>query len=123
MLRRQRRSAVAVDDRVIRRRPEPDPWVERGVEDVGDQRDDEVDDPDHEDARGQQRKVLLSRRLVDEQADALVVEEHLDGDEAADEVPDLHGDDGDRRQEARFAARACARRPPDGRPFRYAVRV
>ena len=78
---------------------EADPWVEDCVEDVRDQRDDEVDDADHEDAGGEQREVLLLRRLVDQPADALVVEEHLDGDEAADEVADLDGDDGDRRQQ------------------------
>ncbi len=32
-------------------------------------------------------------------ADPLVVEEELDGDEPAEEVADLDGDDGDRRQE------------------------
>ena len=96
---RRRRCDGASTMRHIRSAPEPDPRVERGVEDVGDQRDDEVHDPDHEHAGGQEREVLLPRGLVHEQADALVVEEDLDGDEAADEVPDLHRDDRDRRRE------------------------
>ena len=48
---------------------EADPRVQRGVEDVGDQGHDEIDDADHEHARGQQRKILLPRGFVDEQPD------------------------------------------------------
>ncbi len=53
-------SAPRIADLVTRHAPEPDPGVEDGVEDVGDQRHHQVDDPDHEDARRQQREVLLS---------------------------------------------------------------
>ena len=66
------RVGAGVGDGAGRRRsslggPEADPRVEDGVEDVGDQRHDEVDDADHEHARRQQRDVLLTRRLVDEE--------------------------------------------------------
>ena len=82
------------------------------------QRHDEVDDADDEDAGGEQREVLLARRLVDEAADALVVEQHLDHDEAADEVADLDGDDRDRRQE-----RVAQHVPPDHDALRQPLQV
>ena len=52
-----------------------------------------------EDARGEERQVLLPRGLEDQRADPLVVEEVLDRDEPAEEVADLNGDYGDRRRQ------------------------
>ena len=40
---------------------EPDAWVQKGVEEIGDERHHEVDDADDEDAARQQRKVLCLR--------------------------------------------------------------
>ena len=72
--------------------------VQERVEHVGDQRCDEVDDADDE-GRARRREVLPLGRAVDELPDAVVVEDELDRDEAAEEIADLSRDDGDRGQE------------------------
>ena len=101
---------------------EPNARVEKGVEDVGDQRHDEVDEADDEHPGGQQRQVLLPRGLEDERADPLVVEEVFNGDEPAEEVADLNGDDRDRRRQG-FRSTACARRRTGGKPSGGRARV
>ncbi len=63
------------------------------------------------------RQVLVLRGGVDAQADAVVVEELLDHEQAADQVAGLRGDDGDRGQE-RVAQHVPADTVAVGRPLR-----
>ena len=79
--------------------------------------------PDHEHAGGQQRQILLPGRLERQRAEALVVEQVLDGDEAADEVADTGRRSRRSSAGGRCGARACGRPRDAGSPFRYAVRA
>ena len=91
------------DDRDVgrahERLPEAHARIERGREDVAEQRRREVDDADDEDAGLQHREVLDLRGTQDELADARVAEELLDRDEAAEEVAGLRRHHRDRRQD------------------------
>ena len=79
---------------------EPDARVERGGEQVAEQRRGEVDDAEDEHARQQHREVLDLGRGQREEADARVAEQLLDRDDAAEQVAHLRRDDRDRRQQA-----------------------
>ena len=59
----------------------------------------QVDDPDDEHPGGEQREVTLVGGGEDHAADPRVLEEVLDHHQTADEVADLGGDDGDRREQ------------------------
>src|SRR4029453_12454332 len=80
-------------------RPESDPRVEGGGEQVADQRRDEVDDPDDEYGREEHREVLHLRRGERQQPDPRIAKELLDRDDPPEHVPDLGRDDRDRREQ------------------------
>src|SRR3954447_6320779 len=86
----------------------PQPRVERDQQQVRHQRGEHVDHSDGEYPRFQHREVLGLGGLVDQLADALVVEELLDHDQAADQVAGLGGDDRDRGEQ-----RVAQDVPPD----------
>src|SRR6185437_13002942 len=75
---------------------DPQPRVERDQQQVRRQRSQHVDHADDEYPRFQHREVLGLRGLEDQVADALVVEQGLDHDQAADQVSGLGRDDRDR---------------------------
>src|SRR5436190_15635212 len=72
---------------------DPQPRVERDQQQVRRQRGQDVDHADGEHPRFQHREVMGLRGLEDQVADALVVEQGLDHDQAADQVSGLGRDD------------------------------
>src|SRR5690242_59011 len=91
---------------------DPQPRVERDQQQVRRQRGQHVDHADKEHPRFQHREVMDLRGLEDQVADARVVEQGLDHDQAADQVSGLGRDDRDRGEQ-----RVAQDVPPDhGRP-------
>ena len=88
--------------------PEPQPRIEQRVEHVRDQRGHHVHHADGQHAGLEHGEVLVLGRREDQLPDALVVEQRLHDDQAADQVSGLGGDDGDRRQQ-----RVAQYVPPD----------
>src|SRR6187200_1169728 len=93
------------------------PRVESEVEEVGEQVEEDHRQREQEECRLQHRIVALVDRLDDEESDARVREDVLDGDRAADDEPERQRDERDDR-EHRVAEPVLPHRRPVREPLR-----
>ncbi len=104
-------------------RLEADAWVQERGDDVRDEGDDHVRESDDQHAGREHGVVLQFGGLEGGQPDTAVVEEQLDRDEPAEEIPDLRCDDRDRGEQIAFRSTWRLMTVLRGSPLRYAVRV